>query len=155
MFFCLLAKHSVPKTLRYRHVFTVGKVKVKGWFFFLHARKVYLGTTWGWVVTFTPRPLFSQEGTLSNWLRGGWPPEPFWTFQRRDKFLTTAQILTTDLPACSLVTLLTTRPRLPWERFHAGLWRYVCDQSSHKLTSERPLVIVKIQWSSHVAWHCT
>jgi hypothetical protein len=39
-----------------------------------------LGTKWRWEVNFTPRPLYSQEGTpVLIEQETGWTPEPVWT----------------------------------------------------------------------------
>jgi hypothetical protein len=42
-----------------------------------------LGTSWRWVVSFTPRPLYPRARDPStHCIGGGWPPQPAWTTWR-------------------------------------------------------------------------
>jgi hypothetical protein len=61
------------------------------------------------VADFTSRPFYLREKSWFPRKRGlGGPPEPVWTFCRREKFLALASIRTPDRPNRILLTILTT-----------------------------------------------
>jgi hypothetical protein len=54
-----------------------------------------LGTSWRWVVSFTPLPLYPLERAPVPSLQDiGWTPEPVWTIWRSENFLTTSGLKT-------------------------------------------------------------
>jgi hypothetical protein len=72
-----------------------------------------IGARWSSVIDVTLRPLYPHERTQAptHW-KGGWTPQPVWTFWKKEKSLASAGIWTLDPPARILVGLLTALSRL-------------------------------------------
>ena len=68
---------------------------------------ISLGTGWKWMVSFTSRPLYSQEGTVAGW--------EFW---RRQKSFASTGIWTSDCPVRSLVAMPTTLLRIRYKALY-------------------------------------
>jgi hypothetical protein len=84
------------------------------------SRILDLGTEWRWVVSLTPRPLYTQ-------VHIGWAPEPVWTLCR-EKFPASARTRTTDHPARSPALYRWADPAL----------RKTSDTQNNSVTIDRP-----------------
>jgi hypothetical protein len=66
-------------------------------------------TSWSWVLNFRFTP--GKDTRYPFELEIGFAPDPLSTISRREKYYSPSEILTPDLPECSLVTMLATLSR--------------------------------------------